>query len=125
MSCLGHSQGHRRCGARSGDTMTDPAPPSEPVANRRHAMGHCCFTGCRMVHCGFCREERCMYDRHLCEPEPPPSGPCAVAGCGREASTTVLVEGIEGQALDDPIPVRVCSDCIDTYGLTGGSDATS
>lgn len=36
--------------------------------------GHCCFTGCRLVRCNFCREMRCTYDFHLCEPDHPPIG---------------------------------------------------
>jgi hypothetical protein len=44
-------------------------------------------------------------------------GPCAVANCERVSSKTVLIEGVNGQKLDDPIPIRVCLPCFAYYGL--------
>lgn len=48
-------------------------------------------------------------------PDPPL---CAVADCVRVASRTVMVEGMNGHVLDDPLPIKVCLPCIAYYGLT-------
>jgi hypothetical protein len=92
---------------------------SEPCPEGRYDY-EACFTPfryCPVKGCGRTEVSRVRVQ----------SGPCAVADCEREASKTVLVEGIEGRALDGPLPVRVCLPCFAYYGLveaplTGGSE---